>query len=239
MYKNLWGKVALVTGGAKGLGKCVCQVLAQHKMAVIVADIDYEGALATASSIGDGASAIHLDVLDPASVTAVVAGVLSRDGRIDVLVSNAGVNQTTTMDDMTIEVWDRIINTNLRGAFLMSSAVWPFMKAQGSGHIIYTCSTASRRIISNAAAYNASKAGLAALSLSQHVEGRPLGIKVTTLNPGGMRTDLVRERLPTEIFDTLQDPANIARVFPLLLSMPVETIIPEMTITSATELSWP
>jgi NAD(P)-dependent dehydrogenase (short-subunit alcohol dehydrogenase family) len=128
---------------------------------------------------------------------------------------------------------------NLRGPFLMAREVFPIMRRRGRGHIVNIVSTAAKRAWANAAAYHASKWGLLGLSHALHVEGRPHGVKVTAVIAGGMRTPFLLDRFPDIDPNVLQDPANVAATVRFLLTLPDETVIPELMVIPMRESSWP
>lgn len=232
---SLEAKSALVTGGARGLGEAVCRELARAGANLVVADVNLAGAQAVAESLQGKARAVKLDVTDEAQV----ASVLDRIGRFDVLVNNAAVDFTVPIDELSSAQWDAVINVNLRGPFLMSKHAARIMKGQGSGHIVNIASTASKRAWPNAAAYHASKWGLLGLSHALHAELRPHKIKVSAVVAGGMRTPFLLDRFPDIDPGVLQDPANVAATIRFLLTLPGETVIPEVMVIPMRETSWP
>jgi NAD(P)-dependent dehydrogenase (short-subunit alcohol dehydrogenase family) len=201
----------------------------------VVADLNFSGAQSVAESLHGKARALKLDV----SAEADVASVLERIGRLDVLINNAAVDHTLPIDELSIAQWDAVINVNLRGPFLMSKHAARIMKEQGSGHIVNIASTASKRAWPNAAAYHASKWGLLGLSHALHAELRPHRIKVSAVVAGGMRTPFLLDRFPDIDPGVLQDPANVAATIRFLLSLPEETVIPEVMVIPMRETSWP
>lgn len=244
----LTGKVVVVTGGARGLGAATCRCLAAAGLKVVVADLRQEmsaalveeiGATEAVKMSGGEAIALTLDVSSPDSITGMMEQVMSRYGRIDVLVNNAGVDITESVEDLTVEQWQKVIGVNLNGPFYMSKAVFSQMRENGGGHIINIVSTAAKRAWSNASAYHASKWGLLGFSQALHVEGRPHNIKVTSLIAGGMRTPFLLERFPDIDQSTLQDPANVAETICYLLMQPRDTVISEMMVLPMKETSWP
>jgi NAD(P)-dependent dehydrogenase (short-subunit alcohol dehydrogenase family) len=232
---SLEAKTALVTGGARGLGEAVCRELARAGANLVVADLNLAGAQSVAESLQGKARAVRLDVTDDAEV----ASVLDRIGRFDVLVNNAAVDFTVPIDELSITQWDAVIDVNLRGPFLMSKHAARIMKGQGSGHIVNIASTASKRAWPNAAAYHASKWGLLGLSHALHAELRPHRIKVSAVVAGGMRTPFLLDRFPDIDPGVLQDPANVAATIRFLLTLPEETVIPEVMVIPMRETSWP
>ncbi len=225
----------LVPGGARGLGAAVGRDLARAGASLGVADVNQAGAQTVAESLGGTARAGKLDVTNDAEVAAVV----DRVGRIDVLVNNAAVDFTVPIDELSTSQWDAVIDVNLRGPFLMSKHAARVMKDQGSGHIINSASTAAKRAWPNAAAYHASKWGLLGLSHALHAELRPHRIKVSAVVAGGMRTPFLLDRFPDIDPGVLQDPANVAATIRFLLSLPDETVIPEVMVIPMRETSWP
>jgi NAD(P)-dependent dehydrogenase (short-subunit alcohol dehydrogenase family) len=238
----LAGRVILVTGGARGLGEAIVRRLARSGARVVAADVRTDLAEATASSIrdeGGRVDAVELDVTDASGADAVVRSIADRHGRLDVLVNNAGIDVTAPFEDITVEDWDRILGVNLRGPVVMSRAVYPIMRQRGSGHIVNVVSTAAKRAWPNASAYHASKWGLLGFSHALHTEGRPLGIKVSAVVAGGMRTPFLLDRFPDLDPGVLQDPANVADAIRYVLLQPDETVIPEVTVIPMRETSWP
>jgi len=239
---SLVGKVALVTGGARGLGEVTCRCLAEAGLKVVVADRRQELAEQVAQAIqaqeGE-AMALPLDVSDPAQIDQSLNQVIDRYGKIDVLINNAGVDVTLSVEELPIPDWQQVINVNLNGPFYLSKAVFPHMREQGGGQIINIVSTAAKRAWANASAYHASKWGLLGFTQALHVEGRPHQIKVTALIAGGMRTPFLLERFPDIDATTLQDPKNVAETIRYLLMQPRETVISEIMVLPMKETSWP
>lgn len=165
---NLTGKVALVTGGAQGLGEAICRVLASSGVTVIVADIREEFAEKTASEIsseGGKAAALRLDVTDENQIQSSIDKVIEQYGHLDILINNAGIDVTVSIEELDIKDWDRVIAVNLRAPFILSKAVISHMKQRRTGHIVNIASTASKRTWANATAYHASKWGLSLIHI--------------------------------------------------------------------------
>lgn len=236
---TLEGCVALVTGGAGGLGEATCAVLSEDGAAVIVADIREEQARSVADKLCSRARAVGLDVCDEVQIEKTIRDIVANHGHLDVLINNAAIDKTVSVEEMTADEWHRIIGINLSGPFLLSKYALPQMKKQGSGHIVNIVSTAAKRAWPNAAAYHASKWGLLGLSHALHTEARPYGVKVSALVAGGMRTPFLLDRFPDIDLDNLQDPRNVAQTIRFLLSQPPETVIPEVMVIPMKETSWP
>lgn len=235
-------KCALVTGGARGLGAAICRELAGAGATVVAADLNLDGAQAVANEIrasGGQASAMRVDITDDAEVGAAVAAVVDRHGGLDILINNAAIDFTLPIDELTTAQWDAVLRVNLRGPFLLSRHAARIMKAQSAGHIVNIASTASKRAWPNASAYHASKWGLLGLSHALHAELRAHRVKVSAVVAGGMRTPFLLERFPDLDPQLLQDPANVATTVRFLVSLPQETVIPEIMVLPMRETSWP
>jgi NAD(P)-dependent dehydrogenase (short-subunit alcohol dehydrogenase family) len=171
MTTKLKGQVAIVTGGSRGIGLAVARSLSSAGAEVVAT------------------SRAELDVRDPAQVETVVAQTLERHGRIDILINNAGLGHFGPVEDLPIDQFDEMIAVNLRGPFLLTRAVVPAMKRQGSGIIVNVSSVAGLVGNPNLSGYNASKFGLMGFSESTMLELRHAGIKVAVICPGSVATD--------------------------------------------------
>lgn len=194
---QLQNAVAIVTGGARGLGKAMATALAQAGAHIVIADKDLAEAQTTAHDLqqeGREAIAIQVDVTQEAQIEQMVAQVMEKFGKIDVLVNNAGIALHVKLEDMEAQDWFNIMNVNLNSVFLMSKAVGRIMIQQQRGSIINISSMSG--IIVNTpqcqAAYNTSKAGVIMLTKSLAVEWAQHHIRVNTIAPGYMKTELTR-----------------------------------------------
>ena len=191
---KLTGKVALVTGGSRGIGAAVCRTLAQAgaKVAVCYAGntAAAEKTVADCQAMGAEAFAIQADVSDPAACQAMVDQVLSRFGRIDILVNNAGITRDNLLLRMSEEDFDRVLDTNLKGAFSCMKAVYRPMMKQKSGRIISISSIVGLHGNAGQANYAASKAGLIGMSKAVAKELAGRGVTVNLVAPGFIDTDM-------------------------------------------------
>lgn len=236
---QLAGKIILVTGGASGLGAALCDVLSASGASVAVGDLNLDKAQTVASLLdpsGGRTHAIGFNVGDPVAAERAINETISRFGRLDILINNAGTDVTCPVEDLSYEDWDRVIRTNLYGPFLLSKYAAGHMKNR-SGHIVNITSTAAKRAWPNASAYHASKWGLLGLSHALHAELRPQKIKVTAVLAGGMRTPFLLDRFPDIDVSKLQDPMDAARAVISVLLQP--SVIAEITILPMQETSWP
>ncbi|OZI62279.1 SDR family oxidoreductase [Bordetella genomosp. 11] len=235
---SLSGRVAIVTGGGSGLGKAICQALAEDGVRVVVADYDERAAQGVAQALPEKrGDALHLDVGNEEQVRDALRQTAERHGRLDILINNAGVDVTAPLEELRVADWERVVRTNLTGPFLICK--YGLAHLNKGGHIVNIASTAARRAWPNASVYHATKWGLLGLSHALHAELRPKGIKVSAVIAGGMRTPFLLDRFPDIDTDTLQDPANVARTVRFLLTQPAETVIPEVMVLPMRETSWP
>jgi NAD(P)-dependent dehydrogenase (short-subunit alcohol dehydrogenase family) len=240
--EELRDKVALVTGGGRGLGEAICRMLGAAGAIVVAADIHLEPVEELVRDLrtrGTQGLALALDVGNEAQAADAVRRIVQRFDRLDVLVNNAGTDVTLPVEELSLADFDRVLRTNLRGPFILSQCAFPLMRRQGQGHIINVVSTAAKRAWANASAYHASKWGLLGLSHALHVEGRQHRIKVTAVIAGGMRTPFILDRFPGTDPGVLQDPRNVAETIRFVLTQPDETVIPELMVLPMRETSWP
>ncbi|MFT4041263.1 MAG: SDR family NAD(P)-dependent oxidoreductase, partial [Thermomicrobiales bacterium] len=209
-------------------------------------DLDGARAEATAAGITDaGGRAIGLgvDVSDAAAIERAVQQAHDAFGGLDIAVNCAGVDYVLSATDFSVEQFDRVLAVNLRAPFLISRAVFPLMAERGGGDIVNVASTAALRAWGNASAYHASKWGLQGLSRALGVEGRPLGIRVTTMIPGGMNTHwfdrFPDQGIPMPDPQHLQDPATVADAIAYAVGLPRGSAVQEILLTPVTETSWP
>jgi NAD(P)-dependent dehydrogenase (short-subunit alcohol dehydrogenase family) len=177
-----------VTGAGQGIGRRVSERLAADGYGVVLVDIRPPAATATAIS-GETLSAV-MDVSDEAAVADLTERVLSRYGRIDVLVNNAGISAITPAEETTTELWRRVLEVNLTGPFLLSREIGRVMLAAGSGAIVNIASIAGLRAVSDRAAYNASKHGLVGLTRTLAGEWGGRGVRVNAVCPGWVKTEM-------------------------------------------------
>jgi len=239
---SLENKSVLVTGGGRGLGAAICRELSRGGAWIAVADRDQPTAQATADALkadGGKAIAVKADLAQDKQAREAIDAAVQAFGRLDVLVNNAAVDYTLPIDELTLEQWDQVMRVNLRAPFVLSRFAAQVMRAQGGGQIVNIASTAAKRTWPNASAYHASKWGLLGLSHALHAELRPHRIKVSAIVAGGMRTPFLLDRFPDIDPGVLQDPANVAATIRFLLTLPEESVIPEVMVIPMRESSWP
>ena len=213
-------KVAIVTGAAGGLGLAIAERLAADGAAVVVADVDSAGCEAARDAIiarGGRALAQRADVSDAGEVAALIARTREQFGRLDILVSNAGIGGTHAFLDEPIEHWNRVLAVNLTGVFLCGQAAARVMVEQRAGRIVNIASISGARAGSGRTAYGTAKAGVIQLTKQMALELGPLGITVNAVAPGPVETALTlrdhtpetrtayQARIPLERYGTPQE----------------------------------
>ena len=190
---KLDGKIALVTGGASGIGAAISELFAREGAKVGILDLNLEGATAFAAKIAAPgcAIAVQADVSDETMVKAAFAKVREELGEIDILVNNAGIDTTCELANMPTEMWDRMINVHLKGTFLCSREALPGMKAKRWGRIINLSSQLAHKGSPTMVHYCAAKAGIMGFTRALAYEVAREGITVNCLNPGPINTPLL------------------------------------------------
>ena len=192
------GQVALVVGGAHGIGKAIAKRLGQEGATIVVADFDCPAADATAREIGAAGSdarPLLCDVRESSQVQTMVKQVLDWHGRIDILMYVAGIAPSVPFLELPTETWDNTVGTNLRGAFLVSKAVAPHMIARKRGKLVFMASTNCWDAEATLAHYNVSKSGVFLLAKTLARELGPYGINSNALGPGFIKTRLTEPLL--------------------------------------------
>lgn len=202
MDLGLKDRVAIVTGGARGIGKGISECLAAEGARLAVCDILHDIAAATAKEIsgkyGVEAIGVSVDVSDESSVNNMVDAAVRHFGKVDILVNNAGVFPPGWVEELTEADWDKPIDVNLKGTFLCSRAVIPYMKKQRYGRIINAASIAGLMPDVGISAYSVSKAGIINFTMALGGELAPFNITVNSYAPGIIKTpmteDMIRDR---------------------------------------------
>jgi len=186
--------VAVVTGGARGIGLAIGQWFLANGYRVALLDIDAETLSRAAAALQQAGRvlAVHCDVADPAQVQSAVDQVDAAFGRIDALVNNAGIAVFKPLGETSFEEWRRVLGVNLDGAFLCSQACVPFMKRAGGGSIVNIASISGLRASTLRVAYGTSKAALIHLTQQQAVELGTIGIRANAVAPGPVDTEMAK-----------------------------------------------
>ena len=190
---GLDGKVALVTGGAAGIGAAIAAGYATKGARIAVVDLNEAAAVKTAGDLPTESRGFHCDVADPDSVRGAVDSVLDVFGRVDILVNSAGVVQLAAAEELSVKAWDTTIDVNLKGTFLMCQAVGRSMLDAGGGVIINMASQAATVALDQHVAYCVSKFGVVGVSKVLAAEWGPRGVRVNTISPTVVLTELGRK----------------------------------------------
>jgi 3alpha(or 20beta)-hydroxysteroid dehydrogenase len=202
---DLTGKVAIVTGGARGLGEGIAWGLAENGASVMITDVLETDGNALAAAMAEAGYPVAFsphDVRDGAAWERVVAETLDRFGTIDCLVNNAGINFVETIESASVDQFRTILDVNLIGPFIGMQAVIPHMKAQGGGSIVNISSNSTRKVVVSTTVYSASKAALANLTKTSAAWLGQFNIRVNSVHPGAHDTEMVRKGL-----EQVTDPA--------------------------------
>ncbi len=226
---RLNGKVALVTGASQGIGEAIARRFAAEGAVVLAAARSADKLAALVSSIeaaGGKARAVTLDVADPASIAATMKGIADAEGRLDVLVNNAGITEDNLILRMTKESWDRVIATNMTGAFLLSQAAIKMLIRQRAGRIVNITSVVGLMGNAGQANYASAKAGLVGLTKSLAREVGSRNVTVNAVAPGYIATAMTekmtaqaKEALSSQIpLGRLGEPSDVAAAVAFLAS---------------------
>jgi 3-hydroxybutyrate dehydrogenase len=194
-------QVAIVTGAASGLGRAIARRFARAGARVVIADLDRAAAAATADEIDADprrAVGIAMDVTDERGVDSAVAEVVSQFGRVDVLVSNAGIQIVHPLEEFSYAEWKKMLAIHLDGAFLTTRACLPHMYKAGRGSLIYMGSVHSKLASVLKAPYVTAKHGLIGLAKTMAKEGAAHGVRANVICPGFVRTPLVERQIPEQ-----------------------------------------
>lgn len=190
---RLEGKVAIITGGARGMGAATSRLFAAEGAKVAIADMLDDAGAALAAELGDAARFYHLDVTDQDQWAATVAAVEADLGPVDILVNNAGILLFRTLLDTTLEEYQKVLGVNLVGEFLGIKAVAPSMIARGKGSIVNISSIDGMKAANGLGAYSSSKWGVRGLTRVAAMELGHKGIRVNSVHPGGVDTAMTNE----------------------------------------------
>lgn len=220
------GKVALVTGGAQGLGLAIAERYTAEGATVVVADLDADAAAEAASGL-DGATSVRANVVDEADVEAMVAHAVETHGRLDVLVNNAGITRDKSLGKMTLEMFRQVIDVHLQGTWLGSKAAFEVLREQGEGGAIVNMSSVSGKVGNfGQTNYSAAKAGIVGMTKALAKEGARFDIRVNAVMPGLIRTamtdampdDVIAQRLEDIPLGRMGEPDEVAKAALFLAS---------------------
>jgi len=191
-------RVAIVTGGASGIGRALCEELARRGAIAVVADINGEGAQAEASAIGGRAVAATLDVTRPDDVQRLVEDTVHAHGHLDYMFNNAGIAVGGEVRDLSLDHWRRAIDVNLWGVIYGTTAAYAAMLRQGSGHIVNTASAAGLVGEPGLTPYSVTKSAVVTLSTALRAEAESSGVRVSVVCPGFIDTAIYENAIGIE-----------------------------------------
>jgi 3-oxoacyl-[acyl-carrier protein] reductase len=227
----LTGEIAVVTGAGRGIGRVIARRLAQMGATVLLVARDnglLEAVRAEITAEGGSAEAAPCDLRSPEAVAALGEWIRVAYGRCDILVNNAGVgNQGRPLHETAVDDWNLLMETNLRGPFLMIRALAPLMIEAGRGHIVNISSLAGKNPLPNGAAYSASKWGLNGLTYSVSEELRPYGIRVSVVAPGSVNTRFGGDGKDPA---TKIQPEDVAAIVAMLVTQAPQSFISEVLV---------
>jgi 3-oxoacyl-[acyl-carrier protein] reductase len=207
--------VAVITGAGQGIGRALAIAFSKRETYVVIADVHGPNASRVKEEIqplGNAALALEVDVLSEQSVKVMIERTLKEFGTIDVLINNAGIYPSTSVEELTNQSWDRVIGTNLTGPFLCSRAVVPIMREKKKGRIINFSSSTAFRGAKNGAHYAASKAGIIGFTKALALELAPSGITVNAICPGLTDTAQPRGHMTDEELYAKKERVPLGRI---------------------------
>jgi NADP-dependent 3-hydroxy acid dehydrogenase YdfG len=242
---KLDGKVAVITGGGSGVGRATALLFLREGAKVVIAGRDGTklADVAAAAKAGTNLRTIPTDVTSPAQCQTLIQTATEAFGRVDILVNNAGANlKARTIRELTPEAWDRMIRTNLDGAFYCTKAVLPQMFDRKDGMIVNVVSVAGKRANPlGGAAYVAAKFGMGGLGLVLSNEEKDSGIRVSNIYPGEIDTPILKERpkpVTEEQRAVILKPEDVAEAVLFVASLPPRVSIPELVIKPTAQMYW-
>jgi len=241
MPGRLEGKVAIVTGAGRGIGKAIAVSLGAEGAAVVLASRTKDSLCETARAVeaaGGKAVVVPTDVADEEAIKNLVAVTKKQLGRLDILVNNAGVVHSSPLEHTATEDWDRCMTINARGPFILCREAIPMLRDADRGYIINMCSFVGVRAYPNQSAYGASKHALRGMSMALAQELRADNIRVHVICPGGVATDMIKDVRPELKSEDLMTPDEIAELVLYLVTHKGNAVIDELHLRRTAASPW-
>ncbi len=241
MEKQLAGKVAIVTGASRGIGKAICIALAKEAATVVLAARAIDKMNETAKLVtaaGGKAQIIPTELTDENSIKNLVKATDERLGRLDILINNAGVTHSAKLQETLTEDLDRCLNINARAPFMLCREALPLLKKAEAAYIINIASVVGVKAYPLQSAYTASKHALRGMTMALAEEMRGTNIRVHLLCPGGVDTELVQNVRPDIKKQDLMQPEEIAELVLYLLTHKGNAVVDELHIRRAASTPW-
>jgi len=241
MAGKLAGKVAIVTGASRGIGRAISVALAQENATIVLAARSIQQLQITAEQVtkaGGVAHIIHVELTEEQSIRNLIKVTGEKLGRLDILVNNAGATHSAPLEKTSTEDWQRCISINATAPFILCREALPLLKKSESAHIINIASVVGVKGYPLQSAYTASKHALRGMTISLAEELRGSDIRVHVLCPGGVDTDMVDSVRPDIAKDELIKPAEIAELVLYLVTHKGNAVMDELRIRRATSSPW-
>lgn len=241
MSEKLAGKVAIVTGASRGIGRAISVALAQEASTIVLAARSIQQLQITAEQVtkaGGEARIVHVELTEEHSIRNLIQVTGEKLGRLDILVNNAGVTHSAPLEQTSTEDWQRCISINARAPFILCREALPLLKKSQAAHIINIASVVGVKGYPLQSAYTASKHALRGMTISLAEELRGSNIRVHLLCPGGVDTDMVDSVRPDIARDELIKPEEIAELVLYLVTHKGNAVVDELRIRRATSSPW-
>ena len=211
MTGRLAGKVAIITGAARGIGRGIAERFAEEGAHLVLGDLEADLCAETARVLG--ADFVRTDISRQADVEAIVAHAVAKYGRLDIFVQNAGIYPWQLLEDTSVDDWDRVLGVNLRGCFIAAKAALPIMRQQQAGRLLFTSSITGPHVTSPGHGhYSATKAGINGLIRSAALEFSGYGITVNGVEPGNILTEAIQMHRSAEFIRSMEESIPLGRL---------------------------
>jgi NAD(P)-dependent dehydrogenase (short-subunit alcohol dehydrogenase family) len=241
MGERLSGKVSIVTGASRGVGRAVSVALAQEGATVILAARAADKLRRVAEQVvvaGGRSEVVVTDIREEKSIQSLVEAAHRLFGRLDIVVNNAGVTHSAALEETATEDWDRLFAVNSRGPFILCREALPLLRKAESAHIINICSIVGVKCYALQSAYTASKHALRGMTKSLAEELRKTNVRVHLICPGGIDTDMIGEIRPDIKKEDLMQPEEIAELVVYLVTHKGNAVIDELRVRRAAAPPW-